>query len=121
MTLASPKIGPFISVVSPVYNAEHILETLIERVAEQVARITDEYEIILVEDGSQDESWSKIGAICSKHKKVRGIKLSRNFGQHHAISAGLEHSQGEYVVVMDCDLQDDPAYIPEMDSLFDRS
>lgn len=121
MTNKADKLGPFISVVSPVYNAEHILETLVERVAQELTKITGRFEIILVEDGSRDESWRKIEAICAQNVTVKGIKLSRNFGQHHAISAGLEHSRGEYVVLMDCDLQDDPVYIPEMYQLFDGS
>jgi dolichol-phosphate mannosyltransferase len=121
VTKVSRKAVPFISVVSPVYNAEYILETLIEKVTGAITTITHEYEIILVEDGSRDQSWNTIKTICSKNTRVKGIKLSRNFGQHNAISACLEHSQGEYVVLMDCDLQDDPAYIPEMYKLFDSS
>lgn len=121
MARTSRKPNPFISVVSPVYNAENILETLIEKVTAEVTKITQEYEIILVEDGSQDQSWTTIKTICSKNTRVKGIKLSRNFGQHNAISACLEHSRGELVVLMDCDLQDDPAYIAEMYELFDGS
>jgi polyisoprenyl-phosphate glycosyltransferase len=71
-------------------------------------------EIILVEDGSTDGSWKEIESCGSGEPRVKGIKLSRNFGQHYAITAGLEAARGQYVVVMDCDLQDDPVYIPEL-------
>jgi len=87
-------------------------------VAPLVARITEElnklgvlYEIVLVEDGSPDDSWTKIVAEGEQNRHVRGVKLSRNFGQHAAISAGLHESRGDYVVVIDCDLQEDPRYI----------
>jgi len=117
---SSPK-RPLISVVSPVYRAEAILETFIERVVDAVTKITQEYEIILVDDGSLDHSWEKIKSACVENKKVRGIRLSRNFGQHVAITACLEFSRGNFVVLMDCDLQDDPAYIHEMYHLLDRA
>ncbi len=121
MAQPAGKLDPFISVVSPVYNAENIIETLVEKVTDEVTKITNQYEIILVEDGSRDQSWDRIKTICAKNKRLRGIKLSRNFGQQSAISACLEHCRGEYVVLMDCDLQDNPAYIPEMYELFDGS
>jgi len=72
------------------------------------------YEIILVEDGSPDQSWEAICDCCADFDKVRGLKLSRNFGQHYAISAGLSQARGNWVVVMDCDLQDQPADIPRL-------
>ena len=104
----------FLSIVSPVYRAENIVEKLVEEIHFSVQSITEDYEIILVEDGSPDNSWAKIQKICEKDKKVRGIKLSRNFGQHPAISAGLDAAKGEWIVVMDCDLQDRPAEIPKL-------
>ena len=103
-----------ISIVSPVYQAEGIVDELVKRITNEVTKITKEFEIILVEDGSTDKSWQKIEENCKKDKRVKGIKLSRNFGQHYAITAGLKVSQGDYVVVMDCDLQDNPKYIVEM-------
>jgi polyisoprenyl-phosphate glycosyltransferase len=102
---------PLISVVSPVYKAEEILDQLVNTIIEELSRITDDYEIILVEDGSPDGSWKKIEENCFKNPRVKGIKFSRNFGQHSAITAGLKESVGDYVVVMDCDLQDNPKYI----------
>ena len=103
---------PLISIVSPVYRAEKIVDELIKRIEAEVIKITDNYEIVLVEDGSPDDSWVKIAENCKSHPKVKGIKLSRNFGQHFAITAGVEQALGDYVIVMDCDLQDDPVYIP---------
>jgi glycosyltransferase involved in cell wall biosynthesis len=104
---------PLISVVSPVYLAEKIVDELARRIAEEVSKVTSEFEIILVEDGSPDNSWEKIEALCLADTKITGIKLSRNFGQQYAITAGLEAAKGDYVVVMDCDLQDDPQYIAD--------
>ncbi|HRI20649.1 MAG TPA: glycosyltransferase family 2 protein [Panacibacter sp.] len=100
-----------ISVISPVYQAEQIVKELCKRLLSILPAITNEYEIILVEDGSSDKSWNEIESICIKHKEVKGIKLSRNFGQHNAISAGLRLASGNWIVVMDCDLQDDPSEI----------
>lgn len=108
------KNNPHISVVSPVYRAENIVRQLVKRISEEVEKITNNYEIILVEDSSPDNSWEAIKEICKENRNVVGIRLSRNFGQHEAISAGLEKSKGDYVVVMDCDLQDNPKYIIKM-------
>lgn len=101
----------YLSIVSPVYRAEKIVEQLVEEIHLSVKTITDDYEIILVEDGSPDDSWGRIEAICKRDTKVRGLKLSRNFGQHPAITAGLAQAIGEWIVVMDCDLQDQPKEI----------
>jgi glycosyltransferase involved in cell wall biosynthesis len=100
-----------ISVVSPVYKAERILNDLVAQIESELKKITDSYEIILVEDGGPDQSWTVIEQLCKQNSRVKGIKLSRNFGQHSAISAGLQFSSGEWVVVMDCDLQDRPDQI----------
>jgi polyisoprenyl-phosphate glycosyltransferase len=100
-----------ISIISPVYKAENIVDELVKRIVEEVQLITLDYEIILVEDGSADGSWNKIVENAKNNPKVKGIKLSRNFGQHQAITAGIKASKGNYVVVMDCDLQDNPKYI----------
>lgn len=73
--------------------------------------ITDNYEIIMVNDASPDESWKVIKQLSTNDKRVKGINLSRNFGQHYAITAGLDFANGKWVVVMDCDLQDQPEEI----------
>jgi len=103
-----------ISVVSPVYFAEHIIGELVGRLAGVLSSMGEEYEIILVNDASPDRSWEAIKEECSKRPYVKGINLSRNFGQHNAISAGLRYSKGEWVVVMDCDLQDRPEEIAKL-------
>lgn len=104
-------IRPKISIVSPVYRAEPIVDKLVGLIKSEVSKITADFEIILVEDHGPDNSWNKIVENCQSDKRVKGIKLSRNFGQHYAITAGLDHATGEWVVVMDCDLQDKPEEI----------
>lgn len=101
----------YLSIICPVYRAEKIIEELIRRIENHVKFITDDFEIILVEDCGPDKSWDVIEKIVSENYHVIGIKLSRNFGQHHAITAGLDYASGEWVVVMDCDLQDQPEEI----------
>lgn len=103
-----------ISIVSPVYRAEKMVHMLVERIVKSVATITDRYEIILVNDASPDASWQMIEHECAQNKQVKGVNLSRNFGQHYAITAGLSFAKGEWVVVMDCDLQDRPEEIPAL-------
>lgn len=104
-------IRPLISVISPVYRAEAIVDKLVSRITYEVSRITENFEIILVEDNGPDDSWGKIVENGNRDKRVKGIKLSRNFGQHYAITAGIDMARGEWVVVMDCDLQDRPEEI----------
>ena len=103
-----------ISVVSPVYNSEDSLNQLYQRLTKTLHALGTEYEIVLVNDGSQDRSWKLILDIAKKDHRVKGVNLSKNFGQHNAISAGLEFAVGEWVVVMDCDLQDLPEEIPKL-------
>ncbi len=103
-----------ISIISPVYQAENIVKELVMQLHENLSKIVDNYEIILVNDASQDKSWQKIEEECIKDKRVKGINLSRNFGQHYAITAGLNHAKGKWIVVMDCDLQDKPDEIPNL-------
>lgn len=100
-----------ISIVSPVYKAEKIIDQLVNRIMNALEPITADYEIILVDDGCPENSWKKIDQLAMDNVKIKGIKLSRNFGQHYAITAGLDHAIGEWVVVMDCDLQDRPEEI----------
>lgn len=100
-----------ISVVCPVYIAEYFVHELVKQLETEISIITDKYEIILVEDHGPDNSWKMIEDLAKSNKKVRGIKLSKNFGQHYAITAGLDASKGTWVVVIDCDLQDRPDQI----------
>jgi glycosyltransferase involved in cell wall biosynthesis len=105
---------PVISVVSPVYLGAGNVSELCRRLEIALSQISDDYEIVLVEDGSPDSSWDEISQEASRNSNIRGLKLSRNFGQHHAITAGIDFASGDWVVVMDCDLQDPPELIPEL-------
>jgi polyisoprenyl-phosphate glycosyltransferase len=106
---------PQISVVAPVYNqrAETLIE-LVRRLSASVSTITDDFEIVLVDDGSVNDAWLTISDMARDNTEVRGLHLARNFGQHVAITAGLDHADGNWVVVMDADLQDRPEVIPEL-------
>jgi len=105
---------PHISIVSPEYRGEKMVKELVDRIVASVSPITDDFEIILVNDASPDNTWSEIEKVCAKNKRVKGLNLSRNFGQHYAITAGLNYAKGDWVVVMDCDLQDRPEDIPAL-------
>lgn len=105
---------PYISVVSPEYRGEKSVKELVDRVSAAVQTITDDYEIILVNDASPDNTWLEIVKVCANNPKVKGLDLSRNFGQHNAITAGLNYAKGDWVVIMDCDLQDVPEEIPNL-------
>lgn len=104
----------YISVVSPVYKAENILPELILRLETVLNQTSEKYEIILIEDHSPDNSWEVIEKQAKDKNHIKGIKLSRNFGQHYAITCGLDNAKGEWVVVMDCDLQDQPEEINKL-------
>ncbi|BAZ82402.1 glycosyltransferase family 2 protein [Sphaerospermopsis kisseleviana CS-549] len=103
-----------ISVVIPVYKAEKSLDVLYERLKVSLSEITQDFEIILVEDCGGDRSWDIIVELSKIDPRVKGIQFSRNFGQHYGITAGLDHCDADWVVVMDCDLQDRPEEIPRL-------
>jgi glycosyltransferase involved in cell wall biosynthesis len=103
-----------ISVVIPVYKCAECLRHLQERLDPALAQIPGEHEIILVDDRSPDESWGILRQLAAENDSVRLIRLSRNFGQHAAITAGIEFARGRWIVVMDCDLQDPPEEIPRL-------
>ncbi|HZI54289.1 MAG TPA: glycosyltransferase family 2 protein [Chitinophagaceae bacterium] len=104
---------PSLSIVSAVYNTGNMVPELVNRIKQTVSQITGTFEIILVDDGSSDSSWETLESIAHEQSNITAIKLSRNFGQHAAIAAGLNHSTGDWVVVMDSDLEDLPeAIIP---------
>lgn len=100
-----------ISVVIPVYGCKDCLTGLSKRLKTSLETITPDYEIIMVNDASPDDPWETIKSLSKNDNRIKGINLSRNFGQHYAIFAGLNHCKGEMVVVMDCDLQDRPEEI----------
>lgn len=103
-----------ISIVSPVYRAEKILPILVSEINLVMERIGEDYEIILVDDRSPDNSWEVMKVLSSRNPKIKSIRLSRNFGQHSAIFAGLTKTKGDWVVVMDCDMQDQPKEIAKL-------
>lgn len=107
-------VRPYFSIVSPVYACDGCLEDLCERLRRVLDDMHVSYEIILVCDASPDDSWRRIHEIASRDPRVTGLRLARNVGQHCAISAGLEHAKGDWIVVMDCDLQDVPEEIPAL-------
>jgi glycosyltransferase involved in cell wall biosynthesis len=102
---------PHISIVSPVYRADEIIEKLVDEIRKAIFEINCTFEIILIDDRSPDNSWQIMKKLSLKHSEVKSIRLSKNFGQHPAIMAGLSLAKGEWIVVMDCDLQDQPKEI----------
>ncbi len=107
---------PFLlSIVTPAYRCEACIEELYRRVVEAVGGIPGaSLELIFVNDGSPERDWEVISRLADLDPRVKGINLSRNFGQHHAIAAGMDHAQGDWIAVMDCDLQDQPEEIPRL-------
>jgi glycosyltransferase involved in cell wall biosynthesis len=109
-----PASAPQLSVVVPVYGCGDCVEHLHERLDRTLAEVGVSYEIVLVDDRAEDGSWPAIERLAERDGAVRGILLSRNFGQHAAITAGLRHARGAWVAVMDCDLQDPPEDLPRL-------
>ena len=101
-----------ISVVIPVYGCREAVPELYKRLVATLEAAGKSFEIIMVDDHCPQGSWEEIEKLCAKDNRVVGIKLSRNFGQMRAITAGLEKSVGDLVTVMDCDLQDRPEFLP---------
>lgn len=105
---------PQLSVVVPVYNEAEVLDTLVERLVPVLERVATSWELVLVNDGSRDESWSIMQRLQAREPRITLLNLSRNFGHQPAISAGMDHARGEAVVVMDADLQDPPEVLEPM-------
>lgn len=103
-----------ISVVTPVYMAEACIEELCGRLVAALGAISPHFEIIMVDDASPDRSWEAMVRIMDREPRCKGIRFARNFGQHYAITAGLDYASGDWVVVMDCDLQDQPEEISKL-------
>lgn len=103
-----------LSIVIPVYNSKNILDDLINQIIFEIKKKTNlfkDFEIILVNDNSVDDSWNKIKEIASNQKNIIGINLSKNFGQHNALMAGIKNSKGDFLITMDDDLQHPPSHI----------
>lgn len=109
-----PRTSVHLSVIIPVFKAENCLDELYRRLRKSIETITLDFEIILVEDCGGDNSWQVIERLALADPRVRGIQFSRNFGQHYGITAGLDLCQGDWAVVMDCDLQDRPEEVPRL-------
>jgi dolichol-phosphate mannosyltransferase len=103
-----------LTVVVPVYGCADCLAALHDRVARSVAQVTESYELVLIDDRSQDHGWEVLCDLARRDAHVRAFRLSRNFGQHAAITAGLSQARGRWAVVMDCDLQEAPEDIPRL-------
>lgn len=101
-----------ISVVVPIYNDSEVIHELIKRLSPVLESITADYEVILVDDGSRDDSWLQMLAVRQANASIKAVRLSRNFGQQSAIAAGLSLTSKELIVLMDSDLQDRPEDIP---------
>ena len=107
-----------LSIIVPVYNSSKILKILVKRIKKNLR--TKNYEIIFVNDASLDNSWNEIKKISKKNKKVKGINLSENFGQHSAIFAGLKYAKGKKIITMDDDLQHPPESIEDIMSKLNK-
>jgi glycosyltransferase involved in cell wall biosynthesis len=115
---SSPSSIPALSVVIPVYGCGACVAHLHERLTAVLGEMDINYEIVLVDDRAGDGSWPQIERMAEEDEAVRGVLLSRNFGQHAAITAGLQHARGARVAVMDCDLQDPPE---DLSRLYEKS
>ncbi len=102
------------SIVIPVYNSENTLEELVQRISTVFAGISSSFEIIMIDDGSRDNSWNVMRRLRDVNKDIKIISLIRNFGQHNATLCGFRHAQGRYVIWMDDDLQNPPEEIPKL-------
>ncbi|MCX7955461.1 MAG: glycosyltransferase family 2 protein [Bacteroidales bacterium] len=103
-----------ISIVIPLFNEEQSLVELVEWIKRSVEPLMCNYEIIMIDDGSTDNSWKVITELSQKHKEIKGIKFIRNYGKSAALQVGFTHAEGEVVITMDADLQDSPEEIPEL-------
>lgn len=110
----NPLSGKLISIVAPVYNEEANITVFVERVVEVTKKNYEAYELILINDGSKDSSLEKMLAIAADNKNVKIVNFARNFGHQSAISAGWDFAQGDAVITLDSDLQDQPELIPEL-------
>jgi len=101
-----------VSVVIPVYNSQDILPLLLRRLHPALQGLGEAFEIILVNDGSRDGSWQTVAALCPEYPEVRGVDLTRNFGQHNSLLCGIRMARHAIIVTMDDDLQHPPEEIP---------
>ena len=100
-----------ISVVSSIFNNENKIDLFYNRLLKALEKITQNYELIFVDDGSSDESLKKITNFAKVNKRLKIIKLSRNFGHHKAVKCGLDYASGDYIFLIDSDLDENPEWI----------
>jgi glycosyltransferase involved in cell wall biosynthesis len=105
---------PSVSVVVPVYNAARHLTSLVERLEPVLSGCASSYELLLVNDGSRDESWETIRSLAARFPWIRGVNLMRNYGQHNALLCGIREASCDVIVTMDDDLQNPPEEIPQL-------
>ena len=103
-----------LSVVIPLLNEQNSLKELVVKISSVVKKLELDYEIILIDDGSKDDSWKSIIEITSSNKNVKALRFLKNYGKSQALSAGFKASKGDVIITMDADLQDDPNEIPEL-------
>jgi len=103
-----------LSLVIPLLNEQNSLEELVIKISSVVKKLELNYEIILIDDGSKDDSWKSIIEITSSNKNVKALRFLKNYGKSQALSAGFKASKGDVIITMDADLQDDPNEIPEL-------
>jgi glycosyltransferase involved in cell wall biosynthesis len=106
--------SPVLSIVAPAYNESKNIEKTLDAIREQAVRLEVPYEIVVIDDGSSDDTWPLLGRIAQRIPELRALSLTRNFGKENAIMAGLEIAQGEAIILIDCDLQHPPQLIPNM-------
>jgi dolichol-phosphate mannosyltransferase len=109
-----PGGAPALSVVAPCYNEQEVLPEFHRRVAAVCQNLTDSHEIVLVDDGSRDRTWTVVNELAARDPHVVGVRLSRNHGHQLALTAGLSVCRGERVLIIDADLQDPPELLPAM-------
>lgn len=119
MLLEEDILEPGVTIVSPVYNSAETLEDLVEAVHQVMEKSSDPWEMILVNDGSADESWEKISELTDRYPRVKGICFMRNYGQHNALLAGIRIARYEVTVTIDDDLQHPPEEIPKLLEVLD--
>lgn len=105
---------PKVSVISPVYNASEIIETLVDKILINIKKINKNYEIILIDDCSTDDSWKKLITLKSKLNNIKIKRNKRNIGQHPTIKKALKIAKGNLIFILDCDMQDDPKYFKKL-------
>jgi polyisoprenyl-phosphate glycosyltransferase len=108
------EVIPELAVIVPVYNGRPMLRELCRRIEGSLSEITTNYIIVLVDDAALDNPWPVIRELSQEDARIKGIRLSRNFGQHYALTAGIDVAHAHWYVIMDCDLQDAPEDIPRL-------